>query len=167
MNLIDPQIAILLTFYTIFLVFAFFSVLHIRKYMRAVIAMMRNNREFKKQEKKHQEMLENGGFHNWQDYDYFGDGKTILKVCSKTGWCPSLKGYLPVKVLQAYDKLKEQQAEEKVFRDKYMQSLSKKHELPLPKMEEISKDIFQIKKDWHLLLMAKKMKEKSNDVQQK
>jgi hypothetical protein len=152
-------IVFLLIFYTGFLVFGVASFFYIRMHIKKFMAISKNNKEFRRREKERHEMLERGDLHDWKEYDYFGNGKMMLRICSKTGWCPESKSYFPLEALRALDRIKEQEKEKAEFRDKRMDELSQKYELPRHKMEEISEDIFKIKKDWHLLLMDRTKKE--------
>ena len=153
------MILVLLAFYTLTLVFGVFAFFIIKRNIQKIMFIMKNNKLFRSKEEARQKMLEKGDLHDWKQYDYFGNGKMMLRICRKTGWCPETKSYFDLNVLAALDRTEKQKEEQKKFRDSRMQQLSEKYNVTLEKMEEIAEDVFKIKKDWHIQLMNKTMDE--------
>ena len=116
------------------------------------------NKAFKAKEAEVAEMKARGDFHEWKDLPD-GAGGTIM-VCVKTGYCPSLKGYIPMaNINRALEELKTAE-EYKVFRNQSVATLAANHNMTVEAMEKIVEGVFDIKKQFHL----KRLKDLSDSM---
>lgn len=120
---------------------------------------------FRKKDNEMKAMRERGEFNEWRDLPD-GAGGT-LTVCIKTGWCPSLKGFIPMeRIKKTLDDLKLAD-EYKLFRNDRLIGIAQQFDLDFNKMEEITESIFSMKKDFYLMKVAQlqsELKQKADDV---
>lgn len=107
--------------------------------------IMSDNKEFARRTKEIKKMKEDGDFHEWVEIPN-STGTTL--VCKKTGWTPSLKGFLSVKEVERYLNKVKLEKEYKEYRDVRVSELAEELGFDLPKMESIVEKIFSIKKDF-------------------
>lgn len=115
-----------------------------------------NNKAFKAKEDEVANMRANGDFHEWVDV-MTPQGKIML--CRKTGWAPSLKGFVPMTLVNAYFENLKAQEEYKEFRDARVQLLAHELKMTVPQMERVVENVFSIKKDFQLQRLDKLSKE--------
>jgi hypothetical protein len=111
-------------------------------------AQWRNNQELKVKKEELKKMRAMGEFHQWKEM-YFTDGSHL--VCLKTGWCPTLKGFVDMNRIERYIKAEIMQEEYKAFRAERVNNLASKLVLTIADTEKIVEEIFSMKKDFHLM----------------
>ena len=131
------------------------TMFHIEK----IKLMLANDKLFKQKQQEVADMRPKGVFHEWFDMPK-GDGNTII-VCKKTGWCPSLKGFVPMSRIEAYLAAVKAEEEYKVFRNGRVAELAIKMNLDNQQVEKFVEDVFSIKKDYTLM----KIKELQQELQ--
>ncbi len=118
--------------------------------------IMENNRKFKAKMAEMDRMKAAGEFHEWVDVP---SSQGTMLVCKKTGWAPSLKGFVPLSAINAY--LEQLQAEKdyKEYRAARVQLLAHELQLTVPMMETVVEKVFSMKKDFHVERIAKLQQE--------
>lgn len=109
---------------------------------------MAMNKAFKAKELQVAMMKAKGDFHQWQNLPD-GAGGTIM-VCIKTGWAPSLKGFIPMENINRVLEDIKAAEEYKVFRNQSVAALAAQHNMDVTAMEKIVEGVFDIKKQFHL-----------------
>jgi hypothetical protein len=113
--------------------------------------MLDMKKKFKAKEAEVAAMKANGDFHEWKELPA-GDGNTVT-VCIKTGWAPSLKGFIPMEnIKRALEEIKTAE-EYKAFRDASITQLALDNNMSRDNMEKIVESVFNIKKQFHLKLL--------------
>jgi hypothetical protein len=120
-------------------------------------AIWRNNAEFAKKQAEVEKMKANGDFHEWVSIPSVNG--TML-VCKKTGYTPSLNGFVPVEMIASYLERVKREEEYKEFRNARVAALAQELNFDLPKMERIVEQIFSMKKDFTVL----KLEQLSQDL---
>jgi len=128
-------------------------VVHVEKIQKII----ENNRLFKKKQEEVDKMKAEGGMHEWVSIKV--NQGVELMVCRKTGWCPTLNGFIPLKNIESALEMVKSEQEYKIFRDTRVLSIATKYNLSLETTEEIVEKIFSIKKDWTLLRLERFQKE--------
>lgn len=118
-----------------------------------------NNRRFKEKQAEVEKMKANGDFHEWVSIPSFDPAGGTMLVCKRTGWCPTLKGFISTQHINRY--LDNIQAEEeyKSFRAARIQLISAETNLSVSEVERIVESIFTMKKDFYVGRIAKLQKE--------
>jgi hypothetical protein len=106
------------------------------------------NKAFKAKEMQVAMMKAKGEFHQWKELPD-GNGNT-LTVCIKTGWCPSLKGFIPMEAVNRTLEDIRTIEEYKTFRDARVIELALLNNMTNEEMEKIVESVFDIKKQFHL-----------------
>jgi phage FluMu protein gp41 len=114
--------------------------------------IMKNNKEFAKKKAEVAKMKANGDFHEWVSIP--STGGTML-VCKKTGYVPSLNGFVPVEMVKSYLNKVKREEEYKAFRDSRVKALADQYRMSLETAEKIVEAIFSIKKDFSVLQLTK------------
>jgi hypothetical protein len=125
------------------------NILHFSGKIKAFID---NNKEFAKKQAEVAKMKANGDFHEWVSIP--STGGTML-VCKKTGYVPSLNGFVPVEMVTSYLNKVEREKDYKIYRDLRVMALANQHGMHLESMERLVEDIFSIKKDFSVLQLTK------------
>ena len=71
-------------------------------------------------------------------------------VCVKTGWAPSLKGFIPMENINRVLEDIKTAEEYKIFRNQSVIALAAQHNMDVTAMEKIVEGVFDIKKQFHL-----------------
>lgn len=111
----------------------------------------KNHNQLLAQKKMKEDMGKNGDMHEWINMTKYYKGEVHdLLVCKKTGWCPKLNGFISLEqVKKELDKIELEQ-QYQVFRNLNYKQLAEKYNLPIDKLEEISEDIYNVKKQFYL-----------------
>ena len=119
-------------------------------------AIMTNNKLFKSKQAAMEKMKAEGGMHEWVQVPTM---QGMLLACKKTGWCPTLQGFLQLSHINSYLEAKKAEEEYKIFRDIRVGELADKHNMSFFDMEKLVEQIFSIKKDFHVERIAKLQRE--------
>ena len=119
-------------------------------------AIFENNREFKAKEAAVAKMKAGGDMHEWISVPLNG---AMTHVCKKTGYVPSINGFLPMQYINQYLENLKAEEEYKVFRADRIYKIAQKYDLDVPKTEEIVEKIFSMKKDFALMRIERLQKE--------
>ena len=111
-------------------------------------AIRQNNIEFKNKQAEVDKMKAAGDFHEWQEIPTMHG---MLLVCKKTGWCPSLNGFIEQSRINSYLEAAKMDEEYKAFRKERINNLASKLVLTIADTEKIVEEIFSMKKDFHLM----------------
>jgi len=151
----NPEMAIL---FVLFLIgFIFFSKTLINNFKR-LLEQLQNSKEYNKKMKEVDEMKANGDLHEWISLPVRLNGQEAY-VCRKTGFCPTIEGFVPMSYIQLWESRQKQLEEWEIFRQRKMEDLVQKHNLPIQKLEELSDDIYAIKRDFKVSEMERGIKE--------
>lgn len=94
-------------------------------------------------QKAKDDMIARGETHEWVEFTYM-NGQRIM-VCKKSGWSPTLNGFLDLKVvgqyLQAENEVKRITKEYEDFLSEKLVSLSKQYDIEVSVLRKILKDI--------------------------
>lgn len=122
---------------------------------------------FRKKQKEVEEMKARGDMHEWISMPISGVGEEVM-VCRKTGYVPSKEGFLPIEIIQHYEK---SQAVEKKIKEEYdefkserVSGISERYEIPMEKMEDLMDEIYSIRKDFHVQKMEEELKRVQDTV---
>jgi hypothetical protein len=121
---------------------------------------MADNRLFKAKRKIVDEMRANGDFHEWVTIQ---STQGELMVCKKTGWCPSLKGFVDTNRIESYLYNLKYEADYKVFRAERVGILAKRLSLTDEEVEKVVEEVFSIKKDFALI----RLEDLKNELKQR
>jgi hypothetical protein len=129
------------------------ALINMFKHIDKIKKQIANNKAFAAKEAQVALMKARGDFHQWQNLPD-GSGGTIM-VCVKTGWAPSIKGYIPMENINRVLEDIKSAEEYKVFRAARVQLLAHELQMDIPRMEFVVQQISSMKKDFTLLRMAK------------
>ena len=125
---------------------------HIKK----IQAILKNDKLFKAKQAEVAQMKASGGYHEWVK---IVDAEGELLVCKKTGWCPSLEGFVSVEKVKTYLDKVQAEIEHREYRDARVLALSVKMNLSLADTEKFVEEVFSIKKDFYVNRIEKLRKE--------
>ena len=94
--------------------------------------------------------------HQWMTMVIMGQE---VMVCEKTGWAPSLNGFLPMHMIEAYKKESNAAKEYEQFRNARIQLIASENQMTIPQVERLVEQVFSIKKDFTLQRIEKLQKE--------
>lgn len=114
--------------------------------------ILENNKDFAKKQAAVDEMKANGEFHEWITVPTLS-GEML--VCKKTGWCPNVKGFVALELINSYLEKVKMEQEYKEYRNARVEKLAKELDFDMEKMETIVESIFSIKKDFHVDRIAR------------
>lgn len=114
------------------------------------------NKKFNELQKKVDEMKASGDMHQWMTMVIMGQE---VMVCEKTGWAPSLNGFLPMHMIEAYKKESNAAKEYEQFRNARIQLIASENQMTIPQVERLVEQVFSIKKDFTLQRIEKLQKE--------
>lgn len=105
-----------------------------------------------------------GEMHDWISMPI--NGRDLL-VCKKTGWCPAINGFVYKEEIEKF--LKRQKIEERYqkYRDAKVKELAEELKLSIEKTEEIVEKVFDIKKQFHLILMDESLEEMRQQIEER
>lgn len=129
------------------------------KHMDKIQAIRKNNAEFKAKMKIKEDLKANGDHHEWVSIPY---GQTEVLVCKKTGWCPTINGFIYMTYINEWLKRKKMDEEYQKFRKNRVELLAEDYEMPYEHMEQLIEKIFAIKQDFHVEKMKKSVEEMQN-----
>lgn len=115
-----------------------------------------NNKKFAALQKNVDDMRAKGELHEWQEIMTM-QGKML--VCAKTGWCPTLKGFLPLQVIQQQLEHAKAEEEYKEFRAARIQLIAHERNMTTAEVERLVEQIFTMKKDFYVQRVAKLQQE--------
>ena len=101
-----------------------------------------HGKALKEKEKIVEEMKAKGEMHKWTRIEF--EGKSY-EVCEKTGWCPALKGFMDLKVIEAFKKAEQEKKDLIKFIDKKLENLCKFHEVDPKIVNKIILELSQAK----------------------
>ncbi len=119
-------------------------------------AIMKNNRLFKAKQAEVAKMKAAGDMHEWINVP--SAGGTML-VCKKTGYAPSLDGFIPMQYINNYLENLKAEEEYKVFRAERIHKMALDNDSTVEKIEKIVEQVFSMKKDFALMRIEKLQKE--------
>lgn len=114
------------------------------------------NKEFSELQKKVDEMKAKGDMHKWMTMVIMG--KEVM-VCENTGWAPSLNGFLPIRMIEAYKQELNAAKEYEQFRNARIELIASENQMTIPQVERLVEQVFSIKKDFTLQRIEKLQKE--------
>ena len=130
----------------------------LRNVYRTVKFTINTDKQVKAKMKAKEDMLERGEKHDWIKIPL---GTKEYLFCRKTGWSPDLNGFLDMNFIKKHDrKIKEEEGYQ-AFRNERVKRMAEERGVSLDDMEEIVEQVFSIKKDFAILRIEKKQKEKS------
>ncbi len=133
-----------------------FLVENIIKQVDKIRVIFENNRLFKAKQAAVAKMKAAGDMHEWVNVP---STSGMILACKKTGYVPSLDGFIPLTFINNYLENLKAEEEYKVFRADRIYKIAQKYDLDVPKTEEIVEQIFSMKKDFALLRIEKLQKE--------
>ena len=102
--------------------------------------------------KKVAEMKAAGEYHEWIDV-FLGDEER--NVCKKTGYCPSLDGFIPMQYIEMHLQKLKLEEEYQEFRLGKINEIAEEMNLTNEEVEKFADRIYSIKKDFHILKLTK------------
>ena len=104
-----------------------------------------NKKRFKELNDNMISMKESGEIHDWITiHSRIGDFEDIM-VCRKTGWSPTLNGFIPKTTIELYEKYiqKQEELEQKfkIFKQNQVSDLSNKYNVPPETIDNIIEDV--------------------------
>lgn len=154
-----------------FLITGFFIALfvfHIPKatrVLKAFLVLYRNNKSYNNKLRSKKAMLNRGEMHEWIKI-YMGT-KEIM-VCKKTGWCPSLNGFLDINYVNSMGELQLVKAGFEKYKEQRIAEMARDLGISVEEAKNFSEEIFKMKKEYYLNNMSnqlKRMYKKANDEQ--
>ena len=118
--------------------------------------IIKNNANFAEKQAAVEKMKADGDFHQWETIPTL-QGQAM--VCIKTGWSPTLQGFIPMSFINNYLENRKAEAEYKEFRSARVQLLAHQLQLSIPAMEDVVEKVFSMKKDFLLLRVSKLQQE--------
>ena len=122
----------------------------LRFQLRGIVKRGNDNREFKRRMKEKDEMIANGDFHEWVEVLKGGPGGEMVRVCKKTGWCPSVDGFVSKEYINRYLLLKADKEEYIKYWDENLERLSKKHSLTVEELRALMVELKLINEDFNI-----------------
>ncbi len=119
----------------------------IMKSLRNIKAINANNKEFRSKVKAKEEMQAKGEYHEWIRIPY---GTEERLVCKKTGWCPTINGFLAMGYVNSWVERLGMEKEYNKYSDARVKLLAEDYEMPTQWMEDLIEKVFKIKKDFHV-----------------
>jgi len=120
-------------------------------------------KSFNKKMKIVERMKKDGEYHDWIPVMV---GLKQYHVCQKTGWCPTIEGFISMEYVETCKKLRKEEEDYKEYRDNKVKDLAAKHSISLEDMEKLMESVFDIKKQW-ALLKIERLQEEAKDAQKK
>ena len=133
--------------------------------MYKIRLMRETNAAFKIKQAEVTKMKAAGDFHEWQEIPTM---QGSMMVCKKTGWCPSLNGFIERSRIESYLNDLKREEEYKDYRANRVQQLCQALNMSTQQVEKVVEDVFSIKKDFHLMKAAQlqqELKEKAAHVE--
>lgn len=117
---------------------------------------LEQNKQFKKLEKARNEMIANGDRHQWMSIRIMGQS---INVCEKTGWAPTLNGFVPLHIIESYKQEMASEKEYQDFRNARVQLIARENQMTIDQVERLVEQVFSMKKDFALIRIEKLQKE--------
>lgn len=125
---------------------------NLKKTWAEVQAIRENNKKFRAKQEEVKKMKEKGDLHEWITVPSI-NGE--IMVCKKTGWSPTLNGFIPMDLLNDHLFKIQIEKEYKEYRNKRVSKLAAELGFTETKMEDVVEKIFSMKKDFHVERMAR------------
>jgi len=119
-----------------------------------ILAIKKNNKMVNSKMKQVEEMKANGEFHEWINMTI---GLKNVHVCKKTGFCPSMNGFVPMDQVKLHLMKLEEEKEYEVFKGEKLKIIANKYNIK--DIDNLYDEIFSIKKDFCISKMDKFIKE--------
>ena len=113
----------------------------------------KNDQQFYNMQKEMEKMKENGEIHEWVSIN---TGMGDIIVCKKTGWCPSINGFIPKEHIESYQKEQENakkvEEEYAVYEKNKLFDLNTKYGVNMVNkdMKSMAEDVYAIKRDFYI-----------------
>lgn len=131
--------------------------------MAKVKHIINQKKEYRKLQKNVDAMKAKGDVHQWMDMKFNG---TIILVCEKTGWAPTLQGFIPMHLIRAYREEQQSIEDFKSFRAARIELIARENQMTVDQTERLVEQVFSIRKDFALQRIDKLQAELAQRAQE-
>lgn len=122
--------------------------------LKACYYMYKIDKLYRKKKKEREAMLDKGEVHEWVTIPY---GMQEVMVCKKTGWCPSLNGFIPMNLVGSQLKLQDIKKGFDEFKNQKLIEWAKEFNVTTERMQEFVESVYNLKKQYYTDYMEKQI----------
>lgn len=120
----------------------------------SIKAKIDNNRAYKKKIEEVKQYKSEGNLHRWITLSVStSKGVKETNVCSETGYCPLVEGFVPLNEVKHMVEMQKQTKDFEAFRESEKKRIQDKFSIWDADIDELFNDFYSIKKNFHVKLM--------------